>query len=112
LFGFLDFMFLIFGILIFLLPVLYVFAKGLESVSMIREISGKELREGDWLVDDVKVKGKVIKADWDGLSLDDIELLKSKKKVKIKDGLPFVPAFLIAFLGYVFLKGWFLGLFI
>jgi len=110
--GFLDFILLIFGILVFLLPVLYVFAKGLESVSMIREVSGKDLREGDWLVDDVKVKGKTINADWDGLSLDDIKLLKSKKKVKIKDGLPFVPAFLIAFLGYVFLKGWLISIFI
>jgi len=110
-FGFFDFLFLIFGILISLFPLLYVFAKGLETVSMIRVIPGKDLREGDWLVDDVKVKGKVIKADWDGLSLDDIDLLNGKKKVKIKDGLPFVPAFLIAFLGYVFLKGWLLGLF-
>ena len=111
LFGFFDLLFLIFGLLIFLFPVLYVFAKGLESVSMIRTISGKELREGDWLVDDIRVGKKVVKADWDGLSLDDIKLLKSRKKVKIKDGLPFVPAFLIAFLAYVFLKGWFLSLF-
>jgi hypothetical protein len=88
---------------------LYVFAKGLETVSMIRDVSGSELREGDWLVDDVKVKGKTIKSDWDGLSLEDIKLLKGKKKVKIKDGLPFVPAFLIAFLGYVFLKDYVLG---
>jgi len=111
LFGFFNFLFFVFGLLIFLFPVLYVFAKGLENISMIRNVSGKELREGDWLVDDVKVGNKVIKADWDGLSLADIKLLKSKKNVKIKDGLPFVPAFLIAFLGYVFLKSWFLGLF-
>ena len=82
-----------------LFPVLYVFAKGLEGVSMTRYISGKELREGDWLADDIKVKGKVIKADWDGLSLENIKLLKNFKKVKIKEGLPLVPAFLIAFLG-------------
>ncbi|MDH3353368.1 MAG: hypothetical protein OEL87_02885 [Nanoarchaeota archaeon] len=75
---------------------------------MVKEISGKELREGDWLVDDIKIKGKIISADWDGLSLEDIELLKKKKKVKIKEGLPFVPAFFIAFLIYVFLKDWFL----
>jgi len=110
-FGLFDLLFFVFGVIVFLLPVLYVFAKGLESVSMIRVISGKELREGDWLVDDVRVKGETIKADWDGLSLDDVKLLKGKKKVKIKDGLPFVPAFLIAFLGYVFLRLWFLGLF-
>ena len=110
--GFFNFLFLIFGILLFLFPLLYVFAKGLELISMIRIISGKELREGDWLVDDVKVGKKIIKADWDGLSLENIELLKNKKKVKIKDGLPFVPAFLIAFMAYVFLKSWFLSLFV
>jgi hypothetical protein len=106
--GFFDWRFLFFGVFGVLILVLYVFAKALESVSMIRVVSGKDLREGDWLVDDVKVKGKVVEADWDGLSLEDIELLRKKKKIKIKDGLPFVPAFLIAFLSYVFLRGRFI----
>jgi len=110
-FGFVDSLFFIFGILVFLFPLLYLFAKGLEGVSMIKDISGKELREGDWLVDDVRVGKTVIEANWDGLSIADIKLLKNKKKVKIKDGLPFVPAFLIAFLAYVFLKDYLLGLF-
>ena len=109
--GFVDFLFFLIGGFIFIFPLLYVFAKGLENISMIREIPGKELREGDWLVKDIKIGRNVIKADWDGLSLKDIELLKGKKKVMIKEGLPFVPAFLIAFLGYVFLKSWFLGFF-
>ena len=129
-FSYVNLWFLFFAIFTLVLPLLYVFAKGLENVSMMRTISGKELREGDWLVDDVKVrvtsnsshvfltefekkvKGKVIKADWDGLSLEDIKLLKTKKKVKIKEGLPFVPAFLIAFILYVFLKEWFVELLI
>jgi len=109
--GFVNSIFFLIGVLVFIFPLLYVFAKGLENVSMIREISGGELREGDWLVNDVKVGRRVVKADWDGLSLEDIELLKGKKRVLIKEGLPFVPAFLIAFLGYVFAKGWFLGFF-
>lgn len=109
LFGFYNFLFFIFGILIFLFPLLYIFAKGLESVSMIRIVSGKELREGDWLVKNIKIGKKIIKADWDGLSLENIKLLKNKKKIMIKDGLPFVPAFLIAFLAYVFLRNWFLA---
>ena len=79
---------------------------------MVRVVSGEDLREGDWLNKDIKVKGKIIRADWDGLSLKDIELLKNKKKVEIKEGLPFVPAFLIAFLLYVFAKNWFIGFFI
>jgi len=103
-----DWSFLFLAFFALVLPVLYIFAKSLEDISMLRIISGKELREGDWLVKDIQVGRKTIKADWDGLSLEDIKLLKNKKKVKIKDGLPFVPAFLIAFLAYVFLKGWFL----
>lgn len=104
--GVVDWLFMFFGIFMLLLPLLFVFAKGLENVSMVRSVSGKELREGDWLVDDVKVGKKVIRADWDGLSLENIDLLKRRKGIKIKDGLPFVPAFLIAFLGYVFLREW------
>ncbi|HDL02329.1 MAG TPA: prepilin peptidase [Candidatus Pacearchaeota archaeon] len=119
--GFVDLLFLLIGFLLILFFGLYVFAKGLENVSMIREVSGSELREGDWLVNDIVVyrpqaSGRrpqvVIRADWDGLSLEDIELLKGRKKVLIKHGLPFVPAFLIAFLGYAFLKDWFIGLLI
>ncbi len=120
--GFFSFVFLLVGIFILLGFGLYVFAKGIEKVVMIKIVSGKELREGDWLVDDIVfhgvagrrsqvagVKNIVIKADWDGLSSENIKLLKGRKKVKIKDGLPFVPAFLIAFLCYVFLKGWVLA---
>jgi len=109
--GFLYYVFFLLGVFLIFSPFLYVFVKGLEDISMVRDISGKELREGDWLVNDVRVGKKTIKADWDGLSLEDIKLLSNKKKVKIKDGLPFVPAFLIAFLIYVFLREWFLGLF-
>lgn len=110
-FGFVDVLFFIFGTWFFFFPFLFVFAKGLENVSMIREVSGLELREGDWLACDVAVGKKVIRADWEGISLEDIDLLKRKKKILIKEGIPFVPAFLFAFLAYLFLKGWFLGLF-
>ena len=110
-FGLMHFIFFLVGILIFIFPFLYVFAKGLENVSMIRSVSSRELREGDWLVNDVVVGGKVVKADWDGLSLESIKLLKGKKKILIKEGLPFVPAFLIAFLGYAIWKDWFVGFF-
>jgi Flp pilus assembly protein protease CpaA len=105
--SYVNWWFFFFSIFALAFPLLYVFAKGLENVSMMRTISGKELREGDWLVDDVKVNGKTIKADWDGVSLEDIKLLKGKKKIKIKEGLPFVPAFLIAFVLYISFKDWF-----
>lgn len=88
------------GGLIFLFPVLYMFSKSLEKVSMTKEVSGWSLREGDWLVHDVRVPGKIIKSSWDGLTKEDLKLLRNKKKVKIKEGLPFVPAFLIALILY------------
>ena len=104
--GFFNWLFFLLGIFGVVFLSLFLFAKALENVSMVRDVSGVELREGDWLVSDIRVGGKVIKADWDGLSLEDIELLKKRKKVKIKSGLPFVPAFLIAFLSYTFLRNY------
>ncbi|MCD4771411.1 prepilin peptidase [archaeon] len=108
--GFVNFLFLLAGIFSIIFMGLYIFAKGLENVSMIRKISGENLREGDWLVKDIKIGKKIIKANWDGLSLNDIKLLKKKKIILIKEGIAFVPAFLIAFLGYIFLKDWFIGI--
>ena len=69
-------------------------------------VSPKNLTEGDWLERDVKIGRSVIKRSVHGLSLEDIKRLrKAKKRVLIKEGIPFTPAFLAAFLimGYVFL---------
>ena len=116
--GFFSWVFLLVGVFGVLTFLLYVFAKGIEGVSMTRVVSGKDLREGDWLVNDIVVHKRtedrgqrtdIVRADWDGLSSEDIELMRGLKKVKIKEGLPFVPAFLIAFLGYVFLRDWVVG---
>ena len=108
--GFVKWFFIPLSIIFLFLPLIYVFSKGLEKVSMIKSVSGKELREGDWLVHDVRVGKKLIKADWDGLSSEEISLMSKLKNVKIKDGLPFAPAFLIAFLAYFFLRTKFLSI--
>ncbi|MCD6547258.1 MAG: prepilin peptidase [Nanoarchaeota archaeon] len=62
-------------------------------------VSVKKLTEGDWLVNDVKYKGKlIVKKRSTGLTLDDIKKIKKCgiKRVKIKSGIPFVPVFLIS----------------
>ncbi len=102
-----NILFLFLAIVSFVLPLLYSFSKSLEKIAMIRLIPGNKLREGDWLAEDVLVGKKLMKADWEGLSLNDIHILKKKKLVKIKEGLPFVPAFFIAFIAYILLKDWF-----
>jgi len=103
-FGFFNIYFLIFAMFAIVFPLLYIFAKGLEDVSMIKTIKGVDLREGDWLFKDVTVGRKTIKANWDGLTEEEMKLMKNLKKVKIKEGIPFSPAFLMAFLLYVFFQ--------
>lgn len=110
-FGFYNLTFFIPALLFFIAPVLYAYAKVVEGVALTKKVSAKDLREGDWLAEDVVFGKKVLHSDWDGLSLEDIDFLKKKKKsVRIKEGIPFVPAFLIAFLIYVFLKDYIFGL--
>ncbi len=106
-FGILNNLLFIFGFFIIFAHLLFSFAKGLEEVVMIRDIKGSDLREGDLLVNDVRVGKRVINASFDGVDNEEIELLRKKKKVKIRDGIPFVPAFLFAFILYYFYSGWF-----
>lgn len=106
--GFIESYFFLFGILFIVFPFLYVYAKSVDDVSMIKDIKVENLTEGDWLVDDINVGKKKIKAKWEGLSKKDIELIKkSYKFVKIRQGIPFVPVFLISYL--IFLWFFYLG---
>lgn len=104
--------FLLLAILILTLPLLFTLSKSLEAVAMVKKVGGKFLTEGDWLVKDVRLGRKVIRANWEGLTKNEIRLLRSKKEVLIKDGIPFVPAFLIAFVSYYLFKDLIFGLFL
>lgn len=93
-------------IIIFLLfPILYIYAKAVENSCMIINIETRKLTIGDWLAEKVKVKNNIIKPNWEGLDEEEIKLIqKFKKKVKIKQGIPFSPSFLFAFLILILLK--------
>jgi len=106
---FTNYFLLYLAVLIFLLPYLYLYAKAADEAIMIKIIDSKNLREGDWLYKDIKIKGKTIRATWNGLSRKEISLLrKSKKKVLIREGVAFSPVFLISFLVFFYL--WIIGL--
>jgi len=82
-----------------LMPLIYIYVKAIEESCMIKLKNPRKLTVGDWLEKEVKVGNKVIKKSVHGLSEKDIKLLrKVKKKVWIKEGVPFTPAFLIALL--------------
>ena len=87
------------SMLILLFPLLYIYGKAVEESSMVKSVAIKKLTVGDWLVGSVSVGKRKIKSSWEGLSERQLALIQKKKgKVKIKQGIPFTPSFLIAFL--------------
>ena len=78
-------------------PLLFAYIKAVEHSCMIQLVSPEKLTEGDWLERDVKLKGRMIKKNFRGLSFEEILMLRNAhKNVWIKSGVPFAPAFLIA----------------
>ena len=87
--------------IIFLSPLLYIYTKSLDKC-MLKLLSPNKLTEGDWLESDIKIGNKTIKKSVHGLSLSDISILKKyRKKVLIKQGIPFTPAFLLSLIAMV-----------
>lgn len=81
-------------------PALVIITKATELSAMHKWVTPEELVEGDWLVHNVKVGKKVIVPPKVGLEEEQITELKKLKgqKLCVKYGVPFVPAFLLAFL--------------
>lgn len=93
---FLGTYFLLVSILFILLPYLLSFLRAAEKL-MIKQKSWKDLSEGDWLVKEIRIGKKKIKPNVHGITKEDIELIrKAKKKVLIKEGLPFIPAIFLS----------------
>lgn len=102
---------ILFGSLILIYPILMVVAQSIEKIAFIKKLNGSKLREGDWITKDIQVNGKTIKKTIHGLTKQDLKLLKNKKQVIIKEGLPFAPSFIIALLISVFFKNRIINLF-
>lgn len=73
--------------------------RAVDKACMYKHLEVEKLTEGDWVAEEVKVNNKVICGPKDlGLEKEQIEELKKAKvkKVLVKEGIPFVPPFLIA----------------
>jgi len=87
-----------------------------EETCFVQKRSVKNLTEGDWLAEDVVVNAKRV-VPKKTLEMREIRLLQSLKaqgKLKyilIKEGIPFVPSFLLAYLVNLFGKGFFTSFF-
>jgi Flp pilus assembly protein protease CpaA len=83
----------------------WIFMKVIEESCMIKRVSADVLTEGDWINKDIYIGKRYIAGPKDlGISREQISLLKkySKngkiKKIEVKEGIPFIPAFLVGLL--------------
>ncbi|MBT3940997.1 prepilin peptidase [Candidatus Woesearchaeota archaeon] len=82
---------------------LFLSLKAVENCCMFRKLKPSELQEGDWFTEPVTVKGSVVyEPERSGLSRSELQKLRKLeaqgklKTVTIKDGIQYVPAFLLA----------------
>jgi len=108
-FYFQESLFSLLSIIILAAPLLFIYGRAVEESCLIKEVRGKDLTVGDWLYEEVtiKIQGKTrkIKPYWEGLSEKEISILRRYgKKIKIKQGIPFVPVFLFSLIFFILFK--------
>lgn len=88
---------LILMILLILYPFLYISLKSIENLYLYSYFTIDKLMEGDWITQDIKKNNKIIFHKKISITKNDIKKLNelNVKKVLVKDGIPFVPPFLI-----------------
>ena len=99
-----DFAPFVFGIGFVTIFYLFILSKAIEKSCFIKDQRPSLLEEGDWLIDPVIVKGKRLAGPEDpGITKKQIAAIQSAAKkrliktVRIKEGIPFIPNFLITF---------------
>ncbi|MBI2667832.1 prepilin peptidase [Candidatus Woesearchaeota archaeon] len=78
---------------------LLIIIKAIEDSSMYIVVPVSKLTEGDWVANNIKLNHKLIyKKSSLGLTKDQLQIIKHSKlrKVKIKEGIPFIPSIFIA----------------
>lgn len=88
------------SIFLFISPLLLIHAKALEDGCMKKFVKVKDLTIGDLLANKLKVGKRIIMPYWEGLSEEELIFIQKhyRKNVLVKEGIPFVPAFFMAFI--------------
>lgn len=102
--------FLLFGVSIILLIGIFsfVFVKSVEESCLIQRLKAKQLTEGDWVLETIKIKGKTIVSENNlGITKQQINKLKSYNKlITVKAGIPFIPVFFLSFIAFILTQNW------
>ena len=92
---------------------LWIAVKAVENIAFYKRVHPTQLTEGDWIVNNIIVDGKKIAGPRDlGVDQDQIGKLihyyrlGKLKRVLIKEGIPFVPSFLLAFIVTIAFGNW------
>jgi len=90
----------LFGLIIIVLLIILILILLIKDVVFVKTKSVNELSVGDWLVNNVQIKGKIIRKKGIGLSEDDIKRLKelNVRYVKVREGFALIPVFTISFI--------------
>ena len=100
----------VFGILVILGLYTSIMIRTAEKTLMIKKISVNKLVEGDWIFKDVVVDGKIICGP-KTLGVEEKHIAQLKKlKIKnvyVKEGVPFIPGFLLGYILILILGNWF-----
>lgn len=97
----LKILFVGFGAMIFILFYLSLFVKAVENSAMVKKLAVDKLTEGDWVLNKIFINKKLVYSPRaSGITKEDIIRLKKYGKeireVVVKEGIPFVPSFLIS----------------
>ncbi|MBI2669332.1 prepilin peptidase [Candidatus Woesearchaeota archaeon] len=96
---------LILALIPFLLFHSFIFIKSVEKTCFIKHIPLHKATEGDWMVEDVKVGRKILVSS-KTLEKEDLAILRAANipSIVIKEGVPFVPSFLLSYVLLLFGK--------
>ena len=92
-----TFILIVLTVLTMLYPFLYLAIKSIENLYLYSYFTIDKLMEGDWIAEDIKRNNKILFHKKTSITKRDIKKLKELniKKILIKDGIPFVPPFLM-----------------
>ncbi len=83
---------------------LAIFISVTEKNNFLKDVDPQTLTEGDWLAEPIKYRNKTI-INSKTVTKADLKTIKAHKKlkaVKIKEGIPFIPSFLLTYLFILF----------
>lgn len=90
----------LFSILFLVFSLLFLLTKAVDSFCFLKYKKIKEVTEGEWIQEKIIIKGKPLKINKEGITEKQLKILKENKnqedKILIKEGIPFVPVFLIS----------------